>query len=137
MAGAWTLIRTIDLPHADDTDWVAAATPPATGTMFSLPAVNGQVAGGMKLAWVLLDSDSLPVAPAGTYNYRLIEVVDAAHPAGLNYATAAVVGAGFGSEVYLASQPGAGAIYALRVYSVAATPVTATQAQLWVKGTVV
>lgn len=136
MASPWKLVRTLNVSGlADDPDWVANAAQPSY--TFTVPQVNGQVAGGMKLAWDMLTSAGNPVAPTGTYDYRLVELVDPSKPGSLNYTGAAVTGAAFGSLVYLASQPGDGASYALRVYTVAGLPGTAVSLRLWVKGAVV
>jgi hypothetical protein len=130
---AWTLAREIALPHVDDPDWVAAGTPASPGASFSIPPINGQPARGIKLAWLLLDANDEAIAPAGTYSYRLTELVDPDQAAGQTYAAAAVVGAAFADQAAIPGQPGGQALYALRVYTVAGTPGGAVKARLFVK----
>lgn len=134
MHAPWTLSRTLALPHADDADWVTTAAGITDGQVFSVPAVNGQAAAAIQLAWCFTTAAGVVVAPTGTYSYRLIELVDPALPGSQVYAGAAVVGAAFADEVHIANRPGAGALYALRVYTVAGAPGAATAVRLYVKG---
>lgn len=129
--GPWYSVRDILAAAGDDPDWVATAASPEG--VFTPGALNGRVAGGVALAWELLDATGATLVPTGTYSYRLIEVIHDGQPPAQVYAGAAVVGASFADELRIPACPGAGSRYALRVYTKAGLPGGSTL-RLWVKG---